>query len=421
LAKRTFFYGWTVVGICTVAMTLGYGVRHSFSVFFPPILEEFGWNRGSTALMLSIHLLCYGIVSPFSGALSDHWKPKRTIILGAVILGISTAACGLAQELWHFYFVFGFLTPIGLACVGAPVVTPTIINWFSKSRGLAYGIAQMGGGLSFIYAIYAESMISLLGWRYAYLILGLTIMILLIPVIFAFYAGDPAEKGLKPYGYEEKEVGNDDPDSTQSETSDRDWTLRKALGTHQLWLMVISMTLYWGLGCYMVLAHQVKFAQDIGYSSIFAASIFGLYGLSMVAGQLSASISDRIGREVVLVTGCLLAILSIFALTQVRDTSNSWLLYVYALGFGYGSGLQAPTIFVGASDLFAGKHFGAINGMILAGMGIGGSLGPWLGGLLYDTFGSYHFAFGISMLSFALSAVAFVIAAPRRKIVFRPA
>jgi len=54
-------------------------------------------------------------------------------------------------------------------------------------------------------------------------------------------------------------------------------------------------------------------------------------------------------------------------------------------------------------------------------MGIGGSLGPWLGGLLYDTFGSYHFAFGISMLSFALSAVAFVIAAPRRKIVFRPA
>ena len=402
-------------------MTLGYGVRHSFSVFFPPILEEFGWSRGSTAVMLSIHLLIYGIVSPFCGALSDHWKPKRTIILGAVILGISTAACGLAQELWHFYLVFGSFTPIGLACVGAPVVTPTIINWFSKSRGLAYGIAQMGGGLSFIYAIYAESMISLLGWRYAYLILGLTIMILLIPVIFAFYAGDPAEKDLKPYGYEEKEVGNDDPDSTQSETSDRDWTLRKALCTHQLWLMVISMTLFWGLGCYMVLAHQVKFAQDIGYSSIFAASIFGLYGVSMVAGQLSASISDRIGREVVLVTGCLLAVLSIFALTQVRDTSTSWLLYLYALGFGYGSGLQAPTIFVGASDLFAGKHFGAINGMILAGMGIGGSLGPWLGGLLHDTFGSYQFAFGIAMLSFALSAVAFVIAAPRRKIVFRPA
>ena len=138
--------------------------------------------------MLSIHLLFYGIVSPFSGALSDHWKPKKTIILGAVILGISTAACGLAEELWHFYLIFGFITPIGLACVGAPVVTPTIINWFAKSRGLAYGIAQMGGGLSFIYAIYAESMISLLGWRYAYLVLGLSIMILLIPVILLFYA-----------------------------------------------------------------------------------------------------------------------------------------------------------------------------------------------------------------------------------------
>ena len=102
MAKKTFFYGWTVVGICTIAMTLGYGVRHSFSVFFPPILEEFGWTRGSTAVMLSIHLLFYGIISPFSGALSDHWKPKKTIILGAVILGISSAACGLAEELWHF-------------------------------------------------------------------------------------------------------------------------------------------------------------------------------------------------------------------------------------------------------------------------------------------------------------------------------
>ncbi|MEC7684249.1 MAG: MFS transporter [SAR324 cluster bacterium] len=418
MAKKTFFYGWTVVGICTIAMTLGYGVRHSFSVFFPPILEEFGWSRGSTAVMLSIHLLFYGIVSPFSGALSDHWKPKKTIILGAVILGISTAACGLAGELWHFYLIFGFITPIGLACVGAPVVTPTIINWFAKSRGLAYGIAQMGGGLSFIYAIYAESMISLLGWRYAYLVLGLSIMILLIPVILLFYAGDPSEKNLKPYGAEEE----DETDSTtDSKAQTEEWTLRKALGTHQLWLMVASMTLFWGLGCYMVLAHQVKFAQDIGYSSIFAASIFGLYGLSMVAGQLSASISDKIGREWVLVTGCMLSILSVFALTQVQDTSSSWLLYVYSLGFGYGSGLQAPMIFVGASDLFAGKHFGAINGMILAGMGIGGSLGPWLGGFLHDLFGSYQAAFGIAMLSFALSALAFVIAAPRRRIVLKPA
>ena len=78
-------------------------------------------------------------------------------------------------------------------------------------------------------------------------------------------------------------------------------------------------------------------------------------------------------------------------------------------------------IFVGASDLFAGNHFGAINGMILAGMGIGGSLGPWLGGFLHDLFDSYQAAFGIAMLSFALSSMAFVIAAPRRRIVLKAA
>ena len=144
MAKQTFFYGWTVGGICTIAMTFGYGVRHSFSVFFPPILAEFGCSLGNTAVMLSIHLFVYGIVSPFSGALSDHWKPQRTIILGAIILGLSTAVCSLARELWHFYLVFGFLTPIGLACVGAPVLAePWAIQkdcrgipWLRYRRGL---------------------------------------------------------------------------------------------------------------------------------------------------------------------------------------------------------------------------------------------------------------------------------------------
>ena len=133
------FYGWKIVGICTISMTLGYGVRHSFSVFYPHILEDFSESRGNTALILSIHLFVYGIVCPFIGTLTDHWKPKRTIIFGAIILGISTASCSISTEIWHFYLIFGFFTPVGLACIGSPVVTPTIINWFKKSRGLAYG------------------------------------------------------------------------------------------------------------------------------------------------------------------------------------------------------------------------------------------------------------------------------------------
>ena len=183
-------------------MTLAYGVRHSFGVFFPPILDEFGWSRGSTAVMLSIHLFVYGSVAPFTGALSDRWRAKRMILIGALVVALATASCGFASELWHFYVIFGVFTPIGLALVGAPLINPTINNWFFKFRGIAFSLAQMGGGLSFLYAIYAESMISAFGWRKAYFVLGVTLFVILVPMLFRFYVYHPRERRLEAFGIE---------------------------------------------------------------------------------------------------------------------------------------------------------------------------------------------------------------------------
>ena len=280
----------------------------------------------------------------------------------------------IAFNLWHFYALFGILMPIGLALVGSPIINPTITNWFYKYRGIAFSLMQMGGGLSFLYAIYAESMISIFGWRKAYFVLGITLFVILIPMLLRFYVYHPREKQLEALGARE-EIDTENRAALKVEEK-FDWTLRQASRTYQLWLLVLSQTLFWGFGCYMLLAHQVKFAQDMGHSAMFAASTFGFFGISMVIGQVSASISDKIGREPTLVFGCVLAIGSVCVLILIRDTSNPWMLYAYAIGFGLGAGLQAPTLFVGASDLFSGRHFGAINGVILGGMGIGGAIGP---------------------------------------------
>ena len=83
--RPPFFYGWVIVAVCTVCMTMGYGIRHSFSVFFPSILDQFGWSRASTAVMLSLHLFFYGIFAPLAGSLSDLWQPKRIMMIGAII------------------------------------------------------------------------------------------------------------------------------------------------------------------------------------------------------------------------------------------------------------------------------------------------------------------------------------------------
>ena len=115
-----------------------------------------------------------------------------------------------------------------------------------------------------------------------------------------------------------------------------------------------------------------------------------------------------------MVLACLLAIGGIVALLSVRESSQLWLLYLYATTSGFATGLYSPTIFAGAGDIYHGRNIGAISALILTGVGIGGAIGPWLGGYIYDVSGSYRSAFVLCIVSFALSCIAFVVAAPRK-------
>jgi len=414
MTKRpSFFYGWVIVCIAAVSMTLVMGVRHSFSVFFPPILDEFGWSRGSTALMLSLNLLFYGLMGPIAGSLGDTWKPRRVMFIGIIILSLATAGCTFARELWHFYILFGILAPVGMAFSSWPLLAPALANWFAKRRGLAIGLGHMGSGLSFIYSMFAEVIISQLGWRSAYLVLAGTLVVFLLPLCFLFYY-HPENKGLKAYGTAELPTTNG---STAKLTTGNsvlgDWTLGQAMKTYQLWLLVLSHFLYWGLGAYLVLAHQVKFTEDAGYSSLFSAFILALFGVFMTIGRLSAFISDWLGREMTITIAIVLSIVALVALVSVRDASQPWLLYVYAICFGYGVGLYSPTIIAATADIFYGRHFGAIAGLLITGVGIGGAIGPWLGGYIYDISGSYIGGFILCMVCFGLVGINFWIAAPR--------
>ena len=101
----------------------------------------------------------------------------------------------------------------------------------------------------------------------------------------------------------------------------------------------------------------------------------------------------------------MLSIGGLFALISVKDTSQSWLLYVYAICFGYGAGLQAPTVYAGLADLFHGRYFGAIAGLLLTGMGVGSIVGPWLGGYIFDISGNYNTAFILCIVCFGVACI----------------
>jgi len=415
MSKRPLvFYGWFIVLIIVVSMMLIYGIRHSFSVFFSRILAEFGWSRGDTAMMFSLNIFIYGIFAPLAGSLAEHGKPKIIMPLGISILGLATAGCAFAQKLWHFYLLFGFLMPIGSALSGWPIMAPALINWFRQRRGLVLGLGQMGGGLSFLYSLLVEILISSLGWRNAFLMLALILAVFLFPLYLFFFHYRPEEKGLPAYG---EEISFQKESAERAEIAQTyippESRLIEVLRSSRLWLLVLSYALFWGIGCYLVLAHQVRFMQDIGYSSFFSASIFALLGSTLVIGQLTGFLSDILGREKAVALASLCSLAGLGALISVRDTSQSWLLYLFAVSFGYGIGLYSPTLFASTADIFPGRHYGVAAGLLLMGMGLGGIIGPWLGGYLFDLFGHYLISFLLCMACLGSATVCLWFAAPR--------
>jgi len=110
----------------------------------------------------------------------------------------------------------------------------------------------------------------------------------------------------------------------------------------------------------------------------------------------------------------LVAVMALWALLSVRDTQDTWLLYVYSIVFGYGIGLVSPVMFASAADLFHDKHFGVVAGLLLTGMGVMGAIGPWLGGTLHDLTGSYQIAFLMCMGCISVACFLLWLAAPRK-------
>ncbi|MBI2853449.1 MAG: MFS transporter [Chloroflexi bacterium] len=414
--RHSLFYGWIIAGLALVSMTLIFSVRSSFSVFLPPILADYNWSRGGTAFMLSLNLFVYGLVSPVAGMLADRWRPRRLILIGLVVLSLATAGSGFSRELWNFYILFGFLMPIGLALCGWPLWCAALANWFDEKRGLVMGIGQVGAGMSVIFALVVQVLISQGGWRIAFFSLGAIQLVVLGPLFLVFFYYRPDDKGMGPYG----RTKNGDTNGVIRNTPTAanavfpQWTLKKALKTYQLWLLILSHLLFWGVTSQSMLAHQVKFAEDVGYADQFAAGILALTGFSAVGGQMCGFLADRITKKKMFSFTCFLAILAIAFLLLVKDNSEPWLMYLYAVLFGYGIGIQVPIIYAQIADIFHGKHFGTIGALLLTGQGIGGAIGPWITGHLYDVYGSYRNAFVFLMACLVLSCLSFIVAAASR-------
>ena len=184
--------------------------------------------------------------------------------------------------------------------------------------------------------------------------------------------------------------------------------------TYQFWFLFFARFCIFGFVENLVVVHQVALMRDVGFSTTFVTSIVLLWGIMMALGNLAGSLSDKIGREKTFAIGCLASIMGLFMLLLLEQSDDSWIPYLYTVCFGLGMGMNGPALGAASADIFQGRHFGSINGFLILGYGLGGIIGPWFGGFVFDTTKSYSIALMVAILVTCAAFALLWIAAPRK-------
>jgi MFS family permease len=416
-ARLPVFYGWIIVAIVFVTMGVAVNARTAFSLLFPPILDEFGWERGMTAGAFSFGFIVSAIMSPTLGRLMDRRGPLVVNELGVVLIGAGLLLATLVQAPWQLYATLGMLVGAGSVCLGYTGQGLFLPNWFARRRGLAMSLAFSGVGVgSVILLPWLQSLIVRAGWRSACLALGILVLAMLLPLNL-LVRRRPEDIGLNPDGdsiaHAAQSAGASlsivDPAWAAVE-----WTLGRAMRTARFWWIAV------GYFCalfawYAVQVHQTKYLQEIGFTPVLAAWALGGVSLAGIPGQIALGhLSDRIGRELVWMIGSLGFTATFLLLLALRETPTLPLLYLMiaaqgVLGYGITSVIGAIP-----AEIFQGRHYGSIFGTLMLASIAGGAAGPWVTGTLHDTTGNYTTAFWIAIACSLLSAIAIWFAAPRK-------
>jgi MFS family permease len=398
---RAAFTPWIVVGAIWVTLAIASGLYFSFPVFFVALLEEFGWSRGATAAAFSISSIAQGLLSPVVGMLVDRLGPRRVMLGGTFVLGGACLLSSRIGSLWSLYLVTGVLVAVGVCAVSWVPSGALIARWFTERRGSMMGLAFSGMGAGvLVMGPLAQWLIDARGWRAAYVVLGVGTLVVLVPLVWLGVREAPAKAVPARRGGVRAASEADHPGREVS----------AALRMRAFWALFFAY-LCTPLAVFPVVTHQVAFAVDQGFPRLLVAGIFGLTGLLSILGRIVFGVAaDRVGRATSATISYACTAVGTLCLLGLETWRHPAALYAYAIFFGLGFGARGPIITAMASQLFHGRRFGVIYGILSVGNGIGGAIGPWFGGAIHDLTGSYQVAFLIAVGFCAMGAGCFWLA-----------
>ncbi|MBN1152224.1 MAG: MFS transporter [Dehalococcoidia bacterium] len=409
--RSRIFYGYWMVAFAFLCLTMCIGCgSFVFSLFVNPLQSDLSWSRGEIMVGFTIFWVMMGVASPLFGRVLDKHGARRAIPIGAVIMGLGFVVLSTVDSLPLFYLGY-VLVGSGAAGIG-PVSTSAIVsNWFRRKRGTAVGITSAGiGAGGFIMAPIAGYLLDTFGWRTGYFAMALIIWVSIIPLALLFVRTRPEDIGLHPDG-----AAAATPESGGGSTGGFAWglTLRQAVTTAPFWLIAVSYLLgnFSSMGG---LQAQVPNLNDIGYPTATAAAALGAIGFGSGVGKVFFGwLCDRMQPRLASAIGLFLQCAAVLILLRVCPDSPMQLIWAYALLMGFGAGSWLPTMSILVSRSFGLAFYGSVFGVINLAQSVGTATGPLVAGVMFDTMGTYRWAF-------ILFAALYGIAIPAVLLVRRP-
>jgi MFS family permease len=403
LMEKRPYYGWVLMVALGITTIISYGTtQYLFGVLVVPISTSLQWNRASVSGAYAVGLIVAGVLGVPIGPLVDRFGARVLMSSGSLLAGLSLIGLAQMQTLWQFYVLWSGGLGLAMALTLYPVTFTVVANWFVRKRGAALAVLTLVGGLSSPICIpLSGTLVAHIGWRATLVVLGLSQLLLALPLHALVVRRHPEDLGLSPDGEKAPPV--------QAAMGLPGTSLSEALHSSVFWMLTASLSLVM-LGSTVVFVHQVAFMIGRGYDPILAATLSGMLGLVSLPGRYVFNmLSARISAQSLLLLSVVAQAVGIAVL--VLSSSLLWLvLYVVIYGTAYGafSPLRASVM----ADHFGRRAYGSITAMQGVPVALCAALGPVAAGWLYDSLHHYELAFWLCAGAFLLAALGLIVTPP---------
>ncbi len=369
---------------CLIAM-LTFGPRSAMGFFQLPLLADTGWDRTTFGLAMAIQNLMWGLGQPFFGALADKYGTGRVLASAGLMYCAGLIMMSNPSTPLMLHISGGVLVGLAVAAGSFSIVLAAFArNTPPDKRSFVFGIGTAAGSAGmFLFAPLSQGLINALGWSDALVWLG--VMMLVVPVLAIAMRGN-ADSGSQSQDEVKQSIGE---------------ALNQALG-HKSYLLLVSGFFGCGFQVSFITAHFPAYISDIGIDESYAVIAISLIGLFNIFGSLASGvIGQRYSKPAFLSLIYIGRSILITAFLLLPQTPASVVIFSIIMGLLWLSTVAPTNALVAV--MFGTRHLGLLGGLVFLSHQIGSFLGVWMGGYLYDIFGSYDpvWWFGVALGIFA--------------------